>query len=190
MLPPCDVIEVGPGTHHYGAAVALGSMQYWRHFECRLRNHYPAYFCLVRGNRLLGTCGFRSGKDQLFLEPYLDDSPEALVSAQFAAPVRRHEIVELGGFAVRHAALALPFMASVAPLLLQRGFSHALATATMPVRRCVASLGVPFARLAPARRERLLDDASDWGSYYSHRPAVIAGSLEAAIKSLNGADDE
>jgi hypothetical protein len=170
-----------PGEARYEEAFAFSATEYRRHFDCQLQSRYPAYFCLLRGGRLLAVCGFRDGNSDLFLEQYLDEPAQVLLAQHFDCDVPRSRIVELGGFAVRRGALALPFMTLVAPALVARGFSHAVATATMPVRRCVSRLGVPFKRLAAAEECRLHGDKTRWGSYYRMRPAVIAGRIDGAV---------
>lgn len=182
--PRYEIVVARPEALLYNRAVEFSSAQYERHFNCHLTSFYPAYFCLLRERRLVAVCGFRGGDSRLFLEQYLDDSPCTLLEARFEGSIDRRQIVELGGFAVRHAALALPFMSMVAPMLQRQGFTHAVATATLPVRRCLSRLGVPFEQLGPARRERLEDESAQWGSYYAHRPAVIAGSIEPTFDAL------
>lgn len=180
-----EIVVARPGDARYEDAFALSVIEYRRHFDCDLQNAYPAYFCLLRGGRLLGVCGFRGGDSALFLEQYLDAPVQQLISASFDCDLQRDHLVELGGFAVRRGALALPFMSLVAPALLAVGYHYAVATATMPVRRCVSQLGVPFKRLAAAKQERLHGDDRHWGNYYQMRPAVIAGPISDAIQHFD-----
>jgi hypothetical protein len=180
------LIVAEPGDALLDEAFALSRIQYQRHFGCRLGAGYPGYFCLLRDRRLLATCGFRTAEGALFLEQYLDEPAEAALGHHFRTPVSRSRIVELGGFAIRRGALAPAFMSLLAPALLARGYSHAIATATMPVRRCLTRIGTPFVRIAAAEEDRLRDDGSRWGIYYRMRPAVIAGSIRSAVDALEG----
>ncbi len=176
-------IEVAyPGDPRFDEAFALSVVEYQRHFGCHLENPYPAYFCLTRRGRLLAVCGFRSGDSPLFfLEQYLDVPAQDLITQRSAGVVHRTQLAELGGFAVRRSALAIPFMAMLAPALFDRGFTHAIATATLPVRRCIARMGVPIQRLADAHENQIADAGTRWGNYYQMRPAVVAGNIGDAI---------
>lgn len=180
-----EIVIARPGEARYEEAVAFSADEYQRHFDCHLRSCYPGYFCLLRGGRLLAVCGFRGGVRPLFLEQYLDEPVQTLISHHFGCEIQRAQLVELGGFAVRRGALALPFMSLVAPALVAEGFTCAVATATMPVRRCVSRLGVPFKRLAAAEEGRLQADDTRWGRYYQMRPAVIAGRIGEAIRHFD-----
>jgi hypothetical protein len=176
-----ELVVSRPGDPLYDAAFGLSVREYRRHFDCDLQSCYPQYFCLLRGGRLLGACGLRSASGALFLEQYLDTPVEKLLSQHFSGDFSRASIAELGGFAVKRGALALPLMSMVAPALQALGYTHAVATATLPVRRCVSRLGVPFVRLAAAARDRLTEDGTEWGSYYAMRPAVIGGCIDDAL---------
>jgi hypothetical protein len=110
-----------------------------------------------------------------------------VVSHRLGEHVDARQLVELGSFAVRKRALALPFMAAMAQELLEAGFTHAVATATLPVRRCLAGLGIRTTQLAPASAARLTAGTTDWGTYYAHRPAVVTaaiGTVEAHLAGL------
>lgn len=171
----------------HAQAAALSAAQYREHFGCTLAEVYPAYLCLVRANRPLAVCGLRRGTERLFLQQYLDSPAARLVSHRLGEHVNPRRLVELGSFAVQKRALALPFMAAMAQELLDAGFTHAVATATLPVRRCLQGLGIRTTHLAPASASRLTASSTDWGTYYAYRPAVVTaaiGSVEAHLSGL------
>lgn len=174
------------GEPDYDRACDLAADQYQRHFGCALRDHYPAYFCLENQGQLLGVCGFRAATGQLFLEQYLEAPVETLLPTENGHAPSRSEIVELGAFAVRHRGLALLLMNCLAPALQDMGFVHAVCTATLPVRRCLRTLGISAANLGRAEASCLSNSESDWGSYYSMRPAVIHGAIALTADSLRG----
>jgi hypothetical protein len=175
---------VYPGEAGFDEARALSATEYRRHFDCTLRHAYPAYFCLYRGHRLQAVCGFRSATRSLFLDQYLDAPAWELAGIEFGRLIAPQQLVELGGFAVRKRALALPFMTTLAPALERSGFTHATATATLPVRRCLRRLGVDLRHLGNADASRLRDCDSDWGTYYNMRPAVVVGAIADALATL------
>ncbi|MEE4279157.1 MAG: thermostable hemolysin, partial [Halieaceae bacterium] len=170
--PRYSIVTASPGEALHEQAVALSADKYREHFGCRLREAYPAYLCLVRSGRPVAVCGLRRGTQRLFLQQYLDVPVARLIAHRLGEHVDERRLVELGSFAVRKRSLALPFMAAIAQELMDAGFTHAVATATLPVRRCLHGLGIHTTRLAPASAERLCGATTDWGSYYSHRPAV------------------
>lgn len=166
-----------PGDVLYGEAISLSAHQYAEHFGCTLRHVYPAYLCMISGQRLLAACGMRSGDQPLFLEQYLDQPVCRLLADIKGQPFAPGQLVELGSFAVRKRVFALPFMAALAPALRRAGFTYGVATATLPVRRCLRRLGIETFHLGAAQASRLADGGREWGSYYTQRPAIIAGSI-------------
>jgi hypothetical protein len=178
------LVSVARGDPLYDRACRFSAREYRRHFDCELRDFYPAYFCLSKGSRLLAVCGYRVGNEALFLEQYLDQPIENLLDAGRACPIPRQAIVEIGGFALRGHAVALPFMVRLAPAFRALGFSHAVCTATLPIRRCLRSLGVPTQVLGRADPSRLAHSSSNWGKYYAMRPSVISGSIDSAMDRI------
>lgn len=175
-----------PGATTYTAAFSLSAAQYKQHFNCQLRETYPAYFCLMRRDRVIAACGIRSSSETLFLQQYLDAPVTAMLSDRIGRSVMPEQLVELGGFSVSKRGLALPFMAALVPALGAQGFTHAVATATLPVRRCLKNLGIPTVNLGSAAVTNLVQPTSDWGRYYDMRPAVVAGSIVDAGLALTG----
>ena len=172
------------GTQRYTQACQVSADEYRTHFQCELRHFYPSYLCLERSGVLIAVCGYRSAAGCLFLEQYLDAPIEKLINERMDTQAKRENIVEIGGFAVRRRALALPFITALAPIFQQKGFSHAVCTATLPVRQCLKALSIPTAMLGKADPGRLRAGATDWGNYYRNRPAVIAGSIDATLVQL------
>lgn len=126
----------------------------------------------------------RAGPDPLFLEAYLDDTIEDLVSARLGRRVERGAIVEIGNFASDNALAMIELWGAAANDL--GGQSEvAVATLTAPLRRMFARIGVPVVRIAPARPERLAGDAAAWGSYYRHDPWVCVGVIAEGQAAIN-----
>lgn len=182
--PGYELELVRSGDTEYAQAFAMSAKQYRKHFGATLAHGYASYFCLYRAGRLQAVCGLKSGTDPLFLDQYLDQSARESAQVAFKTPIAAHELVELGGFAVRKRALALPFMGALAPALLEMGFTHAVATATLPVRRCLRQVGVTTVKLGAADPARLRGGETCWGDYYSMRPAVVAGSIANTVASM------
>ncbi|MFN3235882.1 MAG: thermostable hemolysin [Pseudomonadales bacterium] len=173
------------GTPLYNAACELAKQQYQRHFQCDLNEFYPQFFCLTQDDELVACCGYRSATEPLFLEQYLDANIETVLASKQCGLIRRDKIVEIGCFAVNHKRHALPFMLQLAPAFAALGFEHATCTVTSAVRCCLRKLGVRATYLGHADVTRLTDNSSDWGSYYTQKPAVLAGAISPAITRMS-----
>lgn len=117
----------------YGTAVAFSLPSYDASQLQHLRQAFPSFVCVSRNEKLVGVCGFRSGERGLFLEQFMDAGAKAYVAAHAGEIVAPEAIVELGAFRVASPALTPLFSANITRLLIERGFSHALAlSATGP----------------------------------------------------------
>jgi hypothetical protein len=52
------------------------------------------------------------------------------------------------------------------------------------LRHLFVRIGVAPLALGTASPDALGDDANRWGSYYDHRPVVLAGHLQHALRQL------
>ncbi|OCC25564.1 hypothetical protein MB02_02725 [Croceicoccus estronivorus] len=127
-----------------------------------------------RTGAALGYCRADSGP--LFLEAYLDQAIEELVSAACGRHVAREQIVEIGNFAADNALTMVELWGAAANDLGAAG-ELAVATLTAPLRRMFARIGVPVTVLAPANPERLGTGSCDWGQYYEFDPQVCMGVI-------------
>lgn len=64
------------------------------------------------------------------------------------------------------------------------GFDWVVSTLTQELRMLFLRLGVHPLTLGEADPSALGPDAADWGSYYDHRPAVLAGRLAPALSVM------
>jgi hypothetical protein len=123
----------------------------------------------------------RAGAQPLFLERYLDCPVEDLVSAAFARPVPREQIVELGNLASCNG-WALVRLWSKAANDLGAEMEFAVATLTAPLRTMFQRIGLPLEVLAPAVPGHA--DHVLWGSYYRADPLVCAGRIAAGQDAI------
>ena len=61
-----------------------------------------------------------------------------------------------------------------------------VSTLTEELRRLFLRIGVTPLTLGAADPAALGDEAVHWGSYYEHRPLVLAGHLPQALRRLSG----
>lgn len=147
---------------------------------------HPAAFgdYLSTGAKGRAVLGYRrAGAEPLYLEAYLDDPVETLVSVALRRPVPREAIVEIGNLAADNAWSMIALWGDAANDL--GGASEVVvATLTAPLRRMFARIGVPLQALMRAEPERLGNDAAEWGSYYALDPVVCAGSIAEGQRAI------
>jgi Thermostable hemolysin len=122
----------------------------------------------------------------LFLEQYLNDSIERLLSHRSGESVGRTSIVEVGNLvALRKGASHLLFLVFTA-VLHARGYEWIVFTATKALRNNLNKLGFALTELAAIDPTALPPAVqSEWGSYYQTEPKVMAGRLSDAMALIN-----
>lgn len=155
---------------------------YAERYGAKLRTFAPMLVARYDERGPVAAAGFRAAADgPLFLERYLDAPVERLLGAT-ALP--RSGIVEVGHLVARQAGEGRRLILMLGPLLAAQGYRWVVSTLTEELRLLFLRLGVAPLALGVADPQRLGDAAADWGSYYEHRPVVLAGSLEAALQML------
>lgn len=136
--------------------------------------------------RLLAVAGYRpADTGPLFLERYLSQPIQPLLADGTTPAPSRQRIVEVGHLAALQAGEGRALIARLGPLLLDSGFDWVVGTLTQELRSLFLRLGVATRALGVADPAVLSpDEAAAWGSYYDHRPVVLAGSLQAARQRL------
>jgi len=138
-----------------------------------------------RTSRPFATLGYRDAADgPLFLETYLDERIERILSAAIGRSVAREAIVEIGCLAATPSPALLRLWRDTAEEL-RDSHAFAVATLTRPLRQMFARIGLPLTLLAAADPTRLAD-ASGWGHYYELDPQVCAGPIREGAERLAG----
>lgn len=135
---------------------------------------------------LLAAAGYRSAADgPLFLERYLDAPVEQrLAGAAPALPSRAH-IVEVGHLAAARAGEGRRLVGLLGPHLAALGHQWVVSTLIEELRRLFLRLGITPLALGVADPALLGEaEAARWGSYYDHRPLVLAGRIDQALAAL------
>ncbi|MFC6671394.1 thermostable hemolysin [Marinobacterium aestuariivivens] len=145
--------------------------------QARLRHFLPLQILLGDERHWLASCGLRSADSHsLFLEQYLDRPVERALGSVTGNSLGRRQIVEVGNLAGEPGSARLMIL-SLTRYLAQSGVDFVVFTATRELQHAFSRLGLATWFLAQASPERLGDEAADWGRYYSHAPAVFAGSV-------------
>ena len=134
---------------------------------------------------LVAAAGYR-GADlgPLFLENYLDAPVERLLATASRPGPERARIGEVGHLAAGRAGEGRRLILLLGPHLAAQGLQWVVSTLTEELRHLFARLGIAPIALGVADPEVLGAEAARWGSYYDHRPLVLAGRIEPALEML------
>ena len=127
-------------------------------------------------NRLVAACGFRrAALEPLFLETYLDQPIEAVLSERVGFPVRRDDIVGVGNFSVAEPGMARYLITAINDHLHDTSNQWAVFTAVPVLRNAFIKMGMNPVILGDANKSRLPpEEQEEWGSYYTQKPQIMA----------------
>lgn len=147
----------------------------------------PALLTMGCGGGLTAAAGVRAAKRQpLFLEQYLSLPVEQAVTALQQQPVRRAQLVEIGNLVASQGGSSYLLFLVLTAMLERAGFEWVVFTATPPVRKVLARLGLETHVLGEADPARLTRSPPEaWGRYYASRPRVVAGKVAEAMAVLH-----
>lgn len=125
---------------------------------------------------LMAAFGLRNAaQEPLFLEQYVDEPIEQLMSRQLQRNIRREEITCIGNLAVANPRNAGVLIAHVIQHSLSMDLPWGVATAHHSLQNGLIKGGVDLFPLAMANPERLsTEERAKWGSYYKHTPQIVA----------------
>ncbi|MGN6827947.1 thermostable hemolysin [Paucibacter sp. M5-1] len=177
-----------PGEPGRKAVEAFIAAIYAQRFGATLRQFAPLLLslCDESGEHIVAAAGYRPASETLFLERYLAAPIEQLLARQAgAATPARGRIVEVGHLAAARSGEGRRLIMLMGPHLAEQGFEWVVSTLTTELRHLFLRIGVTPLALGladPAVLEP--DEARLWGSYYEHRPVVLAGHLPQALQQL------
>ncbi|WP_077045617.1 thermostable hemolysin [Pseudomonas sp. KK4] len=150
-----------------------------RHFMPELfgMSNEAGALCAVAGVRL-------ASSGQLFLERYLDNSIDPLISAAADCPVDRAGIVEVGNLAASDTGSARLSIIAITYLLAMGGLEWVAFTGNVGLVNSFHRLGLKPVTLCAADPARLGEDRNSWGSYYESKPWVHVGNIRAGFIHL------
>ena len=156
-------------------------------FGAEIRQFAPSLVSLRdRSGAITAAAGYRMATDSpLFLERYLAGPVESMLAPHEPAVERAH-VVELGHLASLKPGHGILLMSLLGVHLAARECRWGVGTATNELRQLFDRLGVAPVALGIADPKALgHDEATHWGSYYDHRPEVLAGHLERSLRRLS-----
>jgi AcrR family transcriptional regulator len=165
---------------------AFVSAVYRERYGAELRHFAPLLVSLHdEHGDCVAAAGYRAADGgPLFLERYLPGPVESLLPAAQGRGPRRERIVEVGHLAAVRAGEGRRLILLLGPHLAGQGFEWVVSTLTQELRNLFVRMGVAPLALGVADPAVLGAQAAQWGSYYDHRPLVLAGRLDAALPTL------
>ncbi|WPN49391.1 MULTISPECIES: thermostable hemolysin [unclassified Pseudomonas] len=150
-----------------------------RHFMPQLfgMNDAAGALCAVVGVRL-------ASAGPLFLEAYLDEAIDPLISAVADQTVDRSAIVEVGNLAASDTASARVSIIAMTYLLAMGGLEWVAFTGNLGLVNSFHRLGLKPVTLCAADPARLGEDRHAWGSYYDSKPWVHVGNIRCGFIHL------
>lgn len=126
--------------------------------------------------KLIAACGIRSaGTERLFLENYMDQPVESLLSERTGSTVLRNDIVEIGNYSVAEMGMSRLLISAIFDQLHATSKQWAVFTAVQLVRNALIKQNIFPKILCDAGIECLPDEEqSEWGDYYEQNPQVMA----------------
>jgi len=136
-------------------------------------------------DELTAAVGFHAAQnDLLFLEQYLDGPIENVVSEKLGENIQRCKIMEVGNLAVATAGGARGLIIALTSYIKGAGFDWVVFTAVPSLINSFKKMGLDLIPLAKAKKEHLISDCDQWGSYYDGNPMVVAGDVKHGFKKL------
>lgn len=156
-----------------------------RRYGARVASFAPVLVSLQDGTGIVAAAGYRdAASGSLFLERYLDRPVDRALAPQADGPLLRADIVEVAHLAAARAGEGRRLIALLGQHLAGCGYQWVVSTLTAELRHLFVRIGVTPLALGTADPAALGAEASQWGSYYDHRPVVLAGNLRQALLQL------
>jgi hypothetical protein len=151
-----------------------------------IRHFMPELFGMHNGEgQLCAVAGVRRAHlEPLFLERYLDEPIEPVISAAANHAVDRSAIVEVGNLAASDTGSARLSIIAITYLLAMGGLEWVTFTGNIGLVNSFHRLGLKPVTLCAADPDRLGDERQHWGSYYESKPWVHVGNIRAGFVHL------
>lgn len=159
---------------------------YRERYGARVQHYAPVLVSLRNAeHEIIAAAGYRiADAAALFLERYLPQPVEALLARDTAQRVTRARVVEVGHLSASQAGAGKRLIHLMGPHLAGLGLEWVVSTLTQELQHLFVRLGITPLALGVADPALLGAAASDWGSYYDHRPVVVAGRIDLALRML------
>ena len=181
-------IDVIPAGHTEREAVEqFIHDRFAREYGADVRHFMPQLLRLsTDGGDIIAAAGYRAaGESRLFLENYLDEPIEAVVSKYYGRPIARESIVEVGNMAEAYPGAGRASLTAWTAFLCGMGYNWSVFTGVKKLRNGFRRVGIRTEVIAEADPSRLNhEELKHWGNYYEAGPMIMAGNLSKGYWSL------
>lgn len=182
LLPLLPIHLDGPESSDRSEIESYVSERFNVSYQAKI-SHFLPYFLSSRASGSLSSAvGFQpaANNKSLFLETYLDEAIEDVITNIVMQPIARNKIVEIGNLTSSRKGSSQMLFILIAAILKQAGFEWVVFTATKHVQQILTKLDLQTIELCEADPQRLSDRGDSWGSYYNNQPKVLVGNLDYA----------
>lgn len=160
---------------------------YKKNFDARLRSFLPNLVASSDADDYIGAAfGYSDAADnRLFLETYLDQPIDHMLSKKTNQNIQRKHIVEVGNLAISESTDSVTFLRDIASYLQDLGYEWIVCTATRYLRLLFLRAGTRPLSIGCASMTKVQDDGTDWGSYYATVPEILVGNVRQSIAQIN-----
>jgi hypothetical protein len=123
-------------------------------------------------------------KHRLFLENYLTESIEQVLSRVANIRIERRSIVEIGNLAFANTSTIREDFIAIAHYCYELGYQYVVCTATRMLRLVFSKAGIKPIFLGDACLDEVPLDGTHWGVYYENAPQIIGGNIFLGIEHL------
>jgi hypothetical protein len=157
-----------------------------KYYKAKINITYPILIAILdRNNNILSAAGLRfADSRKLFLEQYLDQKIENILSNKYRKKISREQIVEVGSLASGGNGMSKFLFIALAAYLRKIGYLYTVMTGTAKLRNSFKRLNLKPITLSTASQDKLINKSENWGSYYNSKPQVLAGNIDTGYKTL------
>ena len=146
-------------------------------YNARILEYLPLLFSLESDDCYSAALGLRSAATPLFCEQYLDSTVEDEARLLYGASVERRRIMELGNLVASSPGQSALLYLLVTAALHEAGIEYLLFAANKPVRASIQRSGFTPKVIRVAEKNRLGEQAKNWGTYYEGEPIVMLADI-------------
>lgn len=150
---------------------------FYHAYHAKIQHFMPKLIALRdEHHHLMAAFGMREAKhSSLFLEQYLDEPIEKVISNNLNQTILRNDITEIGNLAVINPRNSGILIAHVIKHSIDAGVQWCVATAHHTLQNGLIKGGVDVFPLQAVEPTRLpAEELANWGSYYEHQPQIVA----------------
>lgn len=186
FLPHLSVVLTDITSSQRDNVEAYIAKQFYKNHAADVNSFLPFLISAETEKKITSVIGFSLAEmaTPMFLEQYLDDKAESVISRLIDHDVGRNKIAEIGNLTSSYPGSSQMLFILIISILHKLEIDWALFTATKQVQSMISRLGIECLGICKARSENLLADSGTWGSYYKNKPKVIAGDIKKAFSLL------